>query len=410
MKKTPMFLFAVAFCNVCAMAQVNEKTVNVLVENNWNREKKNEPVVLNLKDIKTGFNVKSVTVWDGEKEIASQIDDLDRDCVMDEVAFVADIPAKAKKQFRVVLSDRKSDKTYPAKVHAQMRLNDKSKKNPFIQSMTVPGTTPAKQIYSAMYHHGPAFESELIALRIYFDNRQSVDIYGKKYQRLELEETNFYTTKEQKKAGYGNDILWAGTSVGLGSFRGWENEQPQYVENVETRGASVLASGPVRAIIEFKDRNWKYQGTELNMIQRYYIYAGHRDVQVKVDFKEDYVKNNTFCTGVQKLERDNVGFLENDGLAGSWGTNLPEKGDTISTPREMLGLGIWMPKENVEKVKEDENNYLIIMDTNGKRELGYYFTFVSAKEEKGIKNSKEWFEFLKEWRKELEHPCKVTIE
>lgn len=146
------------------------------------------------------------------------------------------------------------------------------------------------------------------------------------------------------------------------------------------------------------------------MIQRYYIYAGHRDVQVKVDFKEDYVKNNTFCTGVQKLERDNVGFLENDGLAGSWGTNLPEKGDTISTPREMLGLGIWMPKENVEKVKEDENNYLIIMDTNGKRELGYYFTFVSAKEEKGIKNSKEWFEFLKEWRKELEHPCKVTIE
>lgn len=410
MKKIPMFLFAVAFCNVCAMAQENEKTVNVLVENNWNREKMNEPVVLNLKDIKTGFNVKSVTVWDGEKEVASQIDDLDRDCVMDEVAFVADIPAKAKKQFRVVLSDRKSDKTYPAKVHAQMRLNDKSKKNPFIQSMTVPGTTPAKQIYSAMYHHGPAFESELIALRIYFDNRQSVDIYGKKYQRLELEETNFYTTKEQKKAGYGNDILWAGTSVGLGSFRGWENEQPQYVENVETRGASVLASGPVRAIIEFKDRNWKYQGTELNMIQRYYIYAGHRDVQVKVDFKEDYVKNNTFCTGVQKLERDNVGFLENDGLAGSWGTNLPEKGDTISTPREMLGLGIWMPKENVEKVKEDENNYLIIMDTNGKRELGYCFTFVSAKEEKGIKNSKEWFEFLKEWRKELEHPCKVTVE
>ena len=62
MKKTPMFLFAVAFCNVCAMAQVNEKTVNVLVENNWNREKMNEPVVLNLKDIKTGFNVKSVTV------------------------------------------------------------------------------------------------------------------------------------------------------------------------------------------------------------------------------------------------------------------------------------------------------------------------------------------------------------
>lgn len=410
MKNIPIFLFALAFCNVHAMAQVNEKTIHVEVENSWTEMKTSEPVVLSLKDIKTGFNVKSVTVWDGETEIASQLDDMDRDCVMDEVAFVADIPAKTKKQFKVVLSDKRADKKYPAKVYAQMRLNDKSKKYPFIQSITALGTTPAKQTYGAMYHHGPAMESELVGLRIYFDNRQSVDLYGKKYQRLELAETNFYTTKEQKKAGYGNDILWAGTSVGLGSFRGWENEQPQYVENVETRGASVLASGPVRAIIEFKDRNWKYQGTELNMVQRYYIYAGHRDVQVKVDFKEDNVKNNNFCTGVQKLERDNVGFLQNDGLAGSWGTNLPEKGDTISTPREMLGLGIWMPKENVQKVKEDENNYLIIMDTDGKRELGYYFTFVSAKEEKGIKNSKEWFEFLKKWRKELEHPCTITVE
>ena len=30
--------------------------------------------------------------------------------------------------------------------------------------------------------------------------------------------------------------------------------------------------------------------------------------------------------------------------------------------------------------------------------------------ENRLRNSKEWFEFLKEWRKELEHPCKVTIE
>ena len=43
-----------------------------------------------------------------------------------------------------------------------------------------------------MYHHGPAFESELVAFRAYMDNRQSIDLYGKKYQRLELAETNFY--------------------------------------------------------------------------------------------------------------------------------------------------------------------------------------------------------------------------
>ena len=192
MKHMAICLLALA-APLAASAQTNEKTISIVVENTWTSDKVDEPVVLRLADLKPGFEVRSATVYgDKNEEIPSQLDDLDRDTEADELAFVVNIPARTKQTLQVVLSDQPSEKKYPARVYAQMRLNDKSQKNPHIRYITFEGSVPVKQSYSAMYHHGPAFESELVAFRAYMDNRQSIDLYGKKYQRLELAETNFY--------------------------------------------------------------------------------------------------------------------------------------------------------------------------------------------------------------------------
>ena len=410
MKHMAICLLALA-APLAASAQTNEKTISIVVENTWASDKVDEPVVLRLADLKPGFEVRSATVYGGkDKEIPSQLDDLDRDTEADELAFVVNIPARTKQTLRVVLSDQPSAKQYPARVYAQMRLNDKSQKNPHIRYITFEGSVPVKQSYSAMYHHGPAFESELVAFRAYMDNRQSIDLYGKKFRRLELVETNFYPKKEQLAAGYGDDVLWAGTSIGVGSFRGWVGGKLQTIDTVESRSAGVLASGPVRTVVEFFDRNWQYDGAVLNMTQRYTLYAGHRDVRVDISFREaGEAASKTFATGVQKLERDNVGFLDADGLAGSWGSNLAYKNDTVNHPRETVGLGIYVPGGYLLSTQEDENNYLYQMRPDKDGRLTYYFTFAAAKEERGYKNSKEWFAALPSWQTSVARPCKVTI-
>ena len=410
MKHMAICLLALA-APLAASAQTNEKTISIVVENTWASDKVDEPVVLRLADLKPGFEVRSATVYGGkDKEIPSQLDDLDRDTEADELAFVVNIPARTKQTLQVVLSDQPSEKKYPARVYAQMRLNDKSQKNPHIRYITFEGSVPVKQSYSAMYHHGPAFESELVAFRAYMDNRQSIDLYGKKFRRLELAETNFYPKKEQLAAGYGDDVLWAGTSIGVGSFRGWVGGKLQTIDTVESRSAGVLASGPVRTVVEFFDRNWQYDGAVLNMTQRYTLYAGHRDVRVDISFREaGEAASKTFATGVQKLERDNVGFLDADGLAGSWGSNLAYKNDTVNHPRETVGLGIYVPRRYLLSKQEDENNYLYQMRPDKDGRLTYYFTFAAAKEERGYKNSKEWFAALPSWQTSVARPCKVTI-
>ncbi len=390
-------------------AQKGQKEITVTVENSWTKAKANEPVVVRLSDVSTDFDIESAVVRDGDTEVPSQLDDLDRDGRADELAFVVDVPARTTKTYKVTLSDTPRQTEYPAKVYAQMKLNDKGKKNPKIEYLTVPGTTAPKEIYGALFHHGPAFESELVAYRLYFDNRQSIDIYGKKLQQLELAKSDYYSSPELRKQGYGNDVLWAGKTVSVGSFRGWENDQPQYVDKVAHRSLGILAYGPVRTVVEILDQGWEYQGKQMDMRQHYTLYAGHRDVEVDVAFRGPKVQENTFCTGVMKVEEQNVGFLQKDGLAGSWGTNLPEKTDTINNPRETVGLGVCVPQKYVNKTVENDANYLVVMDTDKGESLSYHLTFCAAKEDKGFKQSAAWFAYLKEWQAELQHPCRVRV-
>ena len=261
-------------------------------------------------------------------------------------------------------------------------------------------------MYNSLYGHGAVFESELAAFRIYMDNRQSIDIYGKTHPRLEMDHTGFYTTKEQLAQGYGCDILWAGQSVGAGSFRGYQNEKPCYIDTVAWRRQTVLASGPVRAIVEVADGQWTYNGHPLQMRQRYTLYAGHRDVEVSVDISGS-LPGDTFCTGIQKLESEPSGFMQEDGLCGSWGCNVPEKSEPGH--REWVGLGLYAAPGNRIGMKEDDFNYLTLLQPDKDRQIRYRLTVCARREKGGFKTAQEWFDYLRQWKAEADSPCTVTV-
>ncbi|MBR3757580.1 MAG: DUF4861 family protein, partial [Bacteroidaceae bacterium] len=226
MKKSSFSMACLLAIGSVLTLQAQEKELTLTVSNSWKEAKQNEPVVVNLEKLNLGFTVQSVIVKEGTTEIPSQLDDLNGDGKADEAAFLLDMPAKSKRNITVTLSAEKSDKTYPAQVYAQMMLSDKKKKYPKIQSLTVPGES---DVYNCLHHHGPAFESELVAYRIYFDKRQTVDIYGKSRKGFELAETLFYPTDEHKAKGYGDDVLWVGSTCGAGTLKGWENGKPAHI-------------------------------------------------------------------------------------------------------------------------------------------------------------------------------------
>lgn len=405
MKTFSAICLALLAGGLSASAQGQEKKIEVIVENPWNAEKVDEPVVIDLSSLGAGFIVKSATVFDGTNEIPSQLDDMNGDTRADELAFVINLPASGKKTLNVTLSSLKSDKTYPARVYAEMLFRT-SKKNKYAKGYAI-YADGASDTYNVQHHHGAAFESELVAYRIYFNEKQTTDLYGKFHKGLELEESQFYPTDEQLKRGFGDDIIKVNSSCGAGTLRGWDGTQSTLIKPVAVRGQRILASGPVRTIVDAEVKGWQYQNKELNMINRYTLYAGHRDAQVDVLFDAPLDKE-VFCTGVQNITGHADMFSDHNGLVASWGTDWPVN-DTVKYKKETVGLATYIPKKYVVKETSDKENFLYTISVPGKSSFRYYTSFTSCKETFGYPDKEKWFAYVQEWKKALEQPVKITV-
>ena len=393
-----------------AIVAVAQQTINITVSNPSSQPRTDEPVVISLAEY---GDIRSALVICGDQEITCQLDDLDQDDIFDELCFLADLDAHGQKSYAVTLFTTGSPRTYPARVYAEMvirndKVKEKNRHNNFIEAITARGD--CANSYNLQHHHGVDFESELNGIRIYFDKRQTLDLYGKFQKRLELQATQFYTSKEQKAEGYGDDVLWVGNTFGLGAFRGWDGEQPTMIEPVRSRTQRVIAYGPLRTIVELYDRGWHAPSPlasasfPLNMTIRYTQYAGHRDTDVDVTFNRN-VSGYQFSTGIINVKGSEE-FSDHQGLRACWGTDWPS-GDTINFKRETVGLGICIPQKYIKSEEPaNKDNYAFVVGTDGKT-INYKVIYCSDNESFGYHSSKEWYEFLRDWKKELELPTEI---
>ena len=385
------------------------ETTQIIIElnNSWNKPQTDEPVVIDLHQIKTSFQVRSAIVTEGNLEIPSQLDDLNGDRKADELAFVINMPANSKKRLNVTLSSIEAQKEYPSRVFATMlvRGDGKKRKHAPVESITVPGTT---NFYNMLHGHGPMFESELVGYRVYFNEKQTVDPYGKFNKGLELAESQFYPNKEQLARGFGDDVLMVGNSCGVGALKGWDGSKATHIKPIATRTERILAFGPIRTIIDITVQGWEYQGKKLDMTNRYILYAGHRDLRVETYFSAP-LKDEVFCTGVQNvMGNETVSDSDHQGLVGSWGRHWPVN-DTVTYAKETIGLATYIPKEYVRKEVKDADNFLYPLSAPGNDHFHYYTMFTSRKETFGYPDANAWFAYMRQWKEALQHPVEVKI-
>ena len=400
--------------SLMATAASASKTITVSVSNPMNIARADVPIIINLANY---GEVRSALVTLNGQEVPCQLDDLDQDETFDELCFLANLDKKEKQQYSVTLYDEGEPRQYPARVFAEMVLSNtkdkklkKNQQNNYIESITARGD--AAYTYNIQHHHGVDFESELNGIRIYFDARQTLDLYGKFKKQLELKETQFYTDDDQKKLGYGDDVLWVGQTFGLGAFRGWDGQQPTLVEPVKTRTQRIISYGPLRTIVELIDKGWQLptangqKPTAINMTLRYTQYAGHRDTDVDVIFNKD-VSDYRFSTGIINVKGSEE-FSNKKGLRACWGTDYPST-DTVKWSRETVGLAVLVPQKNiVSEEPANRDNYAYVLKVNG-RQMSYKVTYTSANETFGYHSANEWFDYLKAWCKEVEKPVLVKV-
>ena len=399
-----MKLICLMITLLATIAASAQQSFTVSVKNPMKTARADQPVVISLKPY---GEVRSALVTSDGQEIPCQLDDIDLDEQFDELCFLVDLKGKERRTYQVTLYTEGEPRPYPARVYAEMlmrndKVKEKNKHNNFVSSLTVRGD--CANSYNLLHHHGVDFESELNGIRIYFDKRQTLDLYGKFQKRLELQATQFYTQDDQKQQGYGDDVLWVGNTFGLGAFRGWNGQEPTMIDPVKNRTQRVVSYGPLRTIVEVIDQGWQLPSpaaSPLNMTIRYTQYAGHRDTDVDVIFNRD-VSGIPFSTGIINV-KGSVEFSDKQGLRACWGTDYPST-DTIKWKRETVGLGIFIPSEYIlSEEPANKDNYAFVVGTKGNH-LAYKVIYCSDNETFGYHSAREWFDWLQLWRKEVEQP------
>lgn len=307
----------------------------------------------------------------GRTEIPSQLDDLDGDGVFDELVFPVDMQPGERADVRVDYSTKEVAHDYKPLVNAQMwwknpdkTLTEKSQLSSLKDDM-----------YRKLHHHGPAFESEYAAYRIYFDKKQSIDTYGKRQPRLELRETMWYPSDEQLAAGYGHDNLRVFDTVSIGALKGWNpvKRRMEHIVDMRRREATIRAYGPLRTVVDMRVEGWNYGGREIDMTSRYILYGGGSVVKVENFIEGEGVDELELATGVMKIRDNRIRIVrDNDSyLLQTVGCDFPEN-DTLRWERETVGLAAWLPARQVVSQIDDAGSYLCQLRPVGGR-IDYWF-------------------------------------
>src|SRR3984893_1729874 len=186
------------------------------------------------------------------EELPSQVDDLDGDGKGDELAFQVDL---APHQTRVVtISYGNQERIWRLRGEYQQRT---------------------AALFSRRFE-GLGWESERVAFRVYFDSRNAIDLYGKRRPTLQLGmfASPDYTYHDESPEG--RDIYKVGDAMGIGSVAYLVDGKTIKVAEVKERKWRIVASGPVRTVVELEYDGWNAGGKLIDLRSRITMWAGER--------------------------------------------------------------------------------------------------------------------------------------
>ena len=264
----------------------------------------------------------------GTEILPVQCDDLDKDGKPDQwISFISLGPGDAK--------------TYELK------------KNTF-------GFQPPSRAHTGMYKkgiEGAGWESDRIAFRMYWDERNAFDIYGKRSLCLGLKQYAKPNVNYHQETPWGMDVLKVGPSLGSGGFGIFLDGKVQKVAKAK-RDYEVIADGPLRTILELKYTDWVVGERTFDLTVRISMMAGQKWATVKLWLTPgDPGPIPDFVAGVVKHEETVLIRDQEAGILGRWGLQALAPGEKPKGSH--LGFGVIVPSSHIVSMEEDDYNSFV---------------------------------------------------
>jgi hypothetical protein len=251
-------------------------------------------------------------------------------------------------------------------------------------------------------YEGPGWESDKVGYRFYLDQRNAVDVFGKKVSTPVLQKIgndNFDSYHEMQP--WGMDIMKVGKSLGVGSIGYFSNGIAMRVEKTDSISCRILENGTMYSSFLTNYSGWAIDDKKHDLIVTTSIHAGSRLTSQLIAISNS---PDNICTGIVKDSLATLLFEPGDknrfGYLATYG-NQSLNGDD-------LGLAVFFdPAIFIEATNDEYSHIVKLKPLHGV--LQYYFLAAWVKEPGGIKNKNEFEDYIKNTALELAHPVEVEI-
>jgi hypothetical protein len=409
------FLLIVTLSASCHAQKPNVElplSFTVSVSNPLNIDRDEEAVLISAETIgkmMKDFNSRAFVVFDNEREIASQYIASDKE--NSGIVFILD-NIKAKENRTITVRYKKTgtlQRTYPKRTQAELSHKTGGKwvgreyeggKFVNVQKLNVP---PEHKDHSwFIRYEGPGWESDKVGYRLYLDQRNATDVFGKTSAAMTLQNVGldgFDSYHEMQP--WGMDVMKVGKSLGIGSIGAWNKGKVMRVEKTDSLSCKILENGNLYSSFSTKYSGWNTGKQKVDLTSNTAIYAGSRLTHQTLLFNQNI---DSICTGIVKDK--NAKLFTSPGGNDSFGYIATYGKQSINS--DNLGLAVFFNPATSRGFSSDaESNIVTLQPSAGK--LKYYFMATWEKEPNGVTTEDGFLKEIGKVAVKLANPLVVAV-
>lgn len=285
--------------------------------------------------------------------VASQADDLNGDGDWDELALVFTVPASSEVTLIVTAKNPKDIPNFKNRAHAFLGRSPQRNGKFYPVKEEVLPKSHLPQSQPPLYQmEGPVWENDKGAFRLYFDVRNGKDIFAKSVPDIMMDTIGIGKGNYHAKANWGMDVLKVGESLGAGSvafiLKDASGKETKYRlgDTVKQTTYTLIADGPVRAIIRLNYNGIKMGNAVFNACDEISIWAGSPAYQSKISVSgiSEPVK---LVTGIVNLYNSNPPVQKTEAKYAMLASHAKQ-----SENKDYLGMAVLVPKRHFIKFDE----------------------------------------------------------
>lgn len=271
-------------------------------------------------------------------ELPSQLDDVDGDGKLDELAFQLRLGPLQTRIVTLAYGEQAAilrlKSTYPVRAHAAFRE----------------------------HYEGLGWESERAAWRIYFDQRSAIDLFGKRRDALALSIFGQAEYDYHRETPLGRDIYKVGNALGIGAMALLDGGKLTRFGAAPQHAWRVVANGPVRAMAQVTYSGVATASGARDVSSTFTVWAGERGFWHLARLRGPVGAVAVVAALPKKSGTVAAAKVVSGAVAlGTWGHQVlaPGAQASESLPDQNLGLGLIAPGAALAARSEDADNYFV---------------------------------------------------